>query len=204
MANRRKWNFAEGVKIGRLTLIRVVDIDKRDNSRFQKIWECKCDCGSITTRSTKNLRSHPDIIKSCGCVQAEKHRIKKVPLNTLFSIYRNSAKRRGFEFSLSKECFESLISDNCYYCGSKPLRVITAKPYRIANAKIPSLLYNGIDRIDSKEGYINGNVVTCCLTCNIAKRTTPYDDFLHWVESIYNNRINNVKEVKYHGLSLVG
>lgn len=43
-----------------------------------------------------------------------------------------------------------------------------------------NFLYNGIDRVDSKKGYVAGNVVTCCRNCNQAKSDKSIDEFEEW------------------------
>lgn len=45
--------------------------------------------------------------------------------------------------------------------------------------------HNGIDRIDSNDGYVQGNVVPCCKYCNMAKMDRTQDEFLKWAEETY-------------------
>lgn len=75
-----------------------------------------------------------------------------------FSRYKNQAKKRGFKFELSRELFIQECSEECFYCG----------------APGP----NGLDRLDSNEGYILGNVVACCPRHNRMKSDMPMDEFL--------------------------
>ena len=49
------------------------------------------------------------------------------------------------------------------------------------------LWFNGIDRIDSKIGYIDGNVVTCCKHCNFAKDALTQKEFKDLIFKIYNH-----------------
>jgi hypothetical protein len=44
--------------------------------------------------------------------------------------------------------------------------------------------YNGIDRVDSSMGYVAGNVVPCCSTCNRMKLDHSYDDFIAHIKKI--------------------
>lgn len=92
----------------------------------------------------------------------------------------------GREFSLSLEKFVALITASCHYCGCPPT-VLTAgisksKSGKIRRAWASRIAKNGIDRIDSRLGYVDGNVVTCCLRCNIAKGVLSYDDFFAWID----------------------
>lgn len=54
-----------GIRFGRLTVVKFLGRDKRDNSR----WLCKCDCGGTTEVSRNNLTCGH--VKSCGCLEIE-------------------------------------------------------------------------------------------------------------------------------------
>jgi hypothetical protein len=43
---------------------------------------------------------------------------------------------------------------------------------------------NGIDRLDSKVGYVEENVVSCCADCNFAKQRLSKSQFLDLVKRI--------------------
>jgi hypothetical protein len=43
---------------------------------------------------------------------------------------------------------------------------------------------SGIDRVDNSKGYIPGNCVACCGTCNLAKRELTVDEFLTWAHRL--------------------
>ena len=67
-----------GQKFGRLTVVKEIGRDKRNNV----MWLCKCDCGNEVTTSSNNLsRKH---IESCGCLNLENNSKKmKVMLDIL-------------------------------------------------------------------------------------------------------------------------
>jgi hypothetical protein len=64
---------------------------------------------------------------------------------------------------------------DCHYCGVSPSMV------RVLPSGRGAFTYNGLDRVDNTLGYMLENVVPCCKTCNIAKGTMPYDDFMAWI-----------------------
>lgn len=97
--------------------------------------------------------------------------------NNRFCEYRSNAKRRGKSFELSVEEFESITSQPCHYCGG------TSSDYDKSSRG------NGIDRMDSRVGYIFENCVPCCSRCNFVKNTLGYDEFLEWIRKIYNRRV---------------
>lgn len=59
-----------------------------------------------------------------------------------------------------------MINQECYYCGAIP------NPY------------NGIDRINSAEGYYLDNCVPCCEMCNKMKLDYPIKEWYNHMKKI--------------------
>lgn len=74
--------------------------------------------------------------------------------------YKMGAKYRNHEWTLSDAEALDMFNQPCHYCKAEP------KPL------------NGIDRKDSKKGYLSDNAVPCCWPCNAKKQTTHYDAFV--------------------------
>jgi hypothetical protein len=57
-----------------------------------------------------------------------------------------------------------------------------------------AFIYNGIDRVDNSIGYEMGNVVTCCVVCNLMKRCHSHSDFISHCRAIiaYQDRDRNL------------
>ena len=85
---------------------------------------------------------------------------------------KGDAKRRGIEFSLTKEYFFSFEDLSCHYCG------LTVYPI-------------SLDRVDNDIGYIVGNVVSCCYVCNSLKHVFEANSFIKHVEKIYTYQNRN-------------
>lgn len=102
----------------------------------------------------------------------DKQRYKKwqQTLNGMYSTYKRNAKIKDRTFNLTKKEFKNLISQSCYYCGIK------GNPY------------NGIDRIDSNNGYVLENLVPCCFVCNRMKMDLTIQKFLKKCEKITHHR----------------
>ena len=168
-----------GDRHGRLVLVKEVEPDRFGARQFL----FKCDCGN-----TVIVRW--GITRSCGCAQKEMVRNRlnyskrlgsgEACLNFVYSRYRMAAKNRQRQFSLSKEDFKHLASQPCHYCGAAPGCIETK--YGDAYG---TFTYNGLDRVDSKNGYTLENTVPCCRTCNIAKHTMTREQFLQWIKNVY-------------------
>lgn len=66
--------------------------------------------------------------------------------NSLYDRYKRSSVNRGLIFDISKKDFWLLTSQPCFVCAAPPSHGASKKhknPY----------LYNGLDRVDSSEGY---------------------------------------------------
>jgi hypothetical protein len=104
-------------------------------------------------------------------------------INQIFANYIDRSIKKKQEFNLTKENFKDFILQNCHYCGKVPSQYIS---YKTKNRY--SLLYNGIDRKNSEEGYTLTNCVTCCKICNYGKRDLSYSEFIEHLTNLVNYR----------------
>lgn len=172
----------EGQRFGRLTAVEYVKGPKKG-------WRCFCDCGEIRIYETNNLTTGKS--KSCGCLRKEitSERMtnrnpgnKMAPgegsMTVLINQYVQGAKTRGLKYELTREEFGWLTSSNCHYCGIEPKQIIKG-----ARSNGP-YIYNGIDRMNSSEGYNYANCLPCCNFCNIAKMDKTLAEFFDWLQRI--------------------
>lgn len=179
-----------GKRFGKLT---VVEFDKKlsDNSLS---FVCLCECGERISIANHTLcrgaRTH------CGCLSANPATFDNIPnkykvsnqdvlIGRQLIVYKSHAKKNHRMFDLLFGLFKSLILGNCHYCGTPPAR--TAKRN---SGGASELLVSGIDRIDNALGYVDGNVVSCCETCNLMKLDHPLSGFLEHAQKIssFQNR----------------
>lgn len=171
----------KGKRFRRLTVLGLA----QGQSSQGRMWLCRCDCGKVVTIVGARLRSGKT--KSCECLLTDfrqglkefkrpPYQPKRNTINQIFSSYRGSAHKRGYQWKLSKEEFVALIKLNCFYCGNPPSKDCFESGKR-----------NGIDRIINSIGYIPSNVVPCCQICNVAKSTLDIDDFRKWITKAYNH-----------------
>lgn len=165
-----------GNRYGRLL---VVEYSHTNESRVT-CWRCVCDCGKeITVRRSALISGNTT---SCGCYNRE---VVSLPLgvaatNKVEYFYKSNAMKRGISYDLERSDFLNLIMSNCYYCGTPPSN-------RLGVGFHGAVDYSGIDRLDSKKGYVLGNVVPCCKKCNFAKRSLTVDEFFAWINSVVNH-----------------
>lgn len=97
-------------------------------------------------------------------------------LSRMYSAYCTVERRiRKSEFGLSIEKFVALTNGFCHYCGCDP------EP-----RKHKGVVYyaNGIDRVNSDLGHVDGNCVSCCMKCNEMKMDTPYPEFISRIQNM--------------------
>lgn len=157
-----------------------------ENDRSGKTrWICLCDCGKEKLTYATELTRGRGTSCGYGCLY---YPLQIPPSKYIWFNYRGSAKRKNLPFILTLEQLSSIISQPCGYCGREPSQSMSSSQMR----KHPSykiFRYNGIDRIDSAKGYVEGNVVPCCKPCNEMKSDKSYEEFLRLVSEIYKHKI---------------
>lgn len=178
-------------KFGKLTAIE--SLNKKDK-RNRYIWKFQCECGNNVEATASDVKLGRK--RSCGCLIQEhcnRLAINRILPNLggakqkLFGRYKRDAKKRGIDFILSKEEFNSLLFNNCYYCGSEPYTKLCIMHDEKKKTDEYTLIYNGIDRTDNDKGYNMSNCVTCCGKCNKMKMDMNKIDFLKHLNKILHN-----------------
>ncbi len=167
-------------KFGRLTVIKRAD----NNKWGVTMWLCRCICGTEKIIIGDSLKG--GFTKSCGCLRRELigDRKRLSPglsnMRILIGWYKAGAKERGLDFKLTEKQFKKLTQQDCHYCETKPNNIVKG------GGCIGEYIYNGIDRVDNKKGYVIGNVVPCCKRCNQAKRNLTLQEYQDWIKRSYN------------------
>ena len=176
-----------GNRYGKLVVLEDNKIYK--NNRSTRILKCKCDCGKITNVNKSKVLQR--ITKSCGCLQEKmrkelgekrKKETGEASFNELYCCYKISAKRRNYDFDLSKEEFKSIITKPCIYCGEALTQEKRAK------GNNGTFKYTGIDRYDNNKGYVSNNCVPCCAKCNRIKGNLSIEEFEKFLEKIIKRK----------------
>lgn len=134
----------------------------------------RCSCGTVHDIDKNRL----GWTQSCGCLARETSSVEYVPGRVARKFvkydYFGGAKMRGLPWNLTNEDFFRLIVQPCVYCGD------ACSNERPDPAGGGVFNYTGLDRINSRLGYVNGNVAACCTRCNFAKRDMELADFAEW------------------------
>lgn len=155
-------------------------------------WECECKCAGKRKFFAAGYALRSGQVKSCGCLRgpAVSASYKKakgvVPFNIKSGGYKHAAKKRGLEWSLPDDVALQLFLGNCYYCDSPPSSICRSV------SGLDSMIFNGIDRVDSSKGYSAGNCVSCCPMCNIAKNNHSLEKFLMHAQKIVSHSVTRI------------
>lgn len=145
-------------------------------------WKCVCKCGRTIIASTNKLTSGNT--KSCGCYRASIPRMKWWKgygelSGRLWNQTIRQGKKRGFEISISIEDVWELFLKQDRKCALTNMPI--AFPPTARDKGTASL-----DRIDSKKGYVVGNVQWVHKDINKMKMEFNQEYFIMLCELIVN------------------
>ena len=191
MATRRKNH--KDKKYNHLTMLYPI---RSGGSGRGVYWLAQCDCGRL--KEVRGSDAANGTIKTCGGCEHHKALLQSNAMDTALKVtgkfsrvaglraqlrrYIKSALDRQIVWALSPEEFLQIVEQDCTYCG-KPPREYKAKQFGRRGRTVKALM-NGIDRIDSKQGYYMNNVVPCCSVCNRMKMATDVHTFFEHCRAV--------------------
>lgn len=164
-----------GKKFGELTVLK-----RAENSKKGKIqWLVRCSCGKEVIKPGNHLKD------SRFCRRGGHARLGtgKAAFNHVIRTYKRNAERRNLEWNLSEQEVFDISQRPCSYCGNPPDHIIKASTYKV----IGDFIYSGLDRVDNTKGYIAGNVVPCCQSCNWMKKDFTFREFRNHINKIHSH-----------------
>ena len=175
-----------GKRFGNLVV--VEQIPKKEKSYGGRWWRCKCDCGgykeTITTSLTRGATS------SCGCSRFGENSVSwkgyKSISGTFWIQLQHSAKKRRITFDISKEYAYSILESQKFQCALSGVPIELHSHGKETTASL--------DRIDSSNGYVNGNIQWVYKPLNIMKNDMSMEEFRGWCQKIINH-LTNLKPV---------
>jgi len=136
-------------RFGRLTVISFTGIDNNCNS----LWECKCDCGNITTVRGNFLKDGHT--KSCGCDRKSSHFTHKKSKTRLYVIWKNMKSRCYYK---NNNSFKNYGERGIVVCDEWKNNYESFEKWAINNGYVESSGYKcTIDRIDPNGNYCPEN-----------------------------------------------
>lgn len=127
----------------------VMNLKGQDKDK-RRVYRCICDCGKEHLVTSTCLLKR--LVKSCGCLLTEKGtKVGNITHNYLTK-YRFYAERADREFTITLEYIWDLFVKQDGKCALTGLELTFNKRCRDSDGTA------SIDRIDSKKGYIPGNI----------------------------------------------
>lgn len=175
-----------GQEFGYLTAVQPTE----ERSRYGVIWLARCRCGNEIKMSASDLSKKPkrpgQMPRSCGCFRKRNRSPKYKGIgdlsHTKWKNIQSRARLRGIEFDLSLEYAWNLFLAQGKKCALTGLPLALSPSSMAAGASTASL-----DRINSDEGYVEGNVQWVHVTINYMKQQLPQNDFVDWCRKVVDH-----------------
>lgn len=188
----KKLKLEIGKKFGKLTVLEESNekiISKNGNKINGLLGKFKCDCGKIVTKPYRYAVRGS--ILSCGCSQSPKKSMspnwrghEKISGDYWGGIIR-SAKIRKIDFEISIEhAWEKYLAQNgkCALSGEE---------LEFGKTNVDLSCNASLDRIDSKKGYVEGNIQWVTKEVNRMKMDTNEERFVYLCSLISKNKENS-------------
>ena len=151
----------------------VNGIDRMDNSTHYTISNCVSCCKRCnfmkTALDTNTFIKRCSHISLCHDSEGEfNNTIWKDSKCSTYKAYKTRAEKKILTFELTKEMFDMIRNNACFYCNKE-------------NTKTHS---NGIDRADNTNGYTVENSRPCCSECNYMKGSLNEHEYIDWCKRI--------------------
>lgn len=147
---------------------------------------CKeCDTCRSNARN-KDQRSRSDRVDMR--TKSDRKKTYNFRLNSRYDMYKYRDHQKClipkelFEKFLPRQFAYKIMSMPCIYCQYTPV----------------DDLPNGLDRIDNTKGHILGNVLPCCLRCNMMKGSMSYTSTISKMTDIVKNKRAYCLTMKHH------
>lgn len=170
--------------LNRLTIVKRLENDKHR----RKTWECICVCGTTVARTCTSLRLPG--YKSCGCYQKEllgrQDHVRWQGIGdigrTVYSNIKTKAEVRNILFELSHQDIYDLYVLQDRKCALSGVELNICSYHDRENFTA------SLDRIDSKIGYVKGNVQWVHKWINFMKQDFTQEEFLEFCHLISDHQ----------------
>lgn len=183
-----------GERFGKL-VVKKLDSTRGVGSKKAKrsFWLCVCDCGKERIVSRDGLKGNRKI-RSCGCNRlgnAPNNKCYKDISGTYFSTIIARARKRNIVFDITIEELSSVWEEQNGKCALSGLPIEHAKYLGIRNCGQKYGFLPGtasLDRINSKMGYVKGNVQWVHKDINRMKLNHSEEYFIELCDLVSKNK----------------
>lgn len=188
--HKSQYSYSEGDEIGHLKLLER-EIQSSPFGKKRTVWNCQCCCGKIVQRRQDYLvdKQKKNKKPSCGCMTKLKvgsESDKWTGCGSLsggyFSSIKNRADKKRIPFEINIEYAWQLFLDQNAKCKLSNIDIVLSKSRRHDTEQTASL-----DRIDSSQGYIIGNVQWVHKNINQMKSTFSEEEFILLCKAVATN-----------------
>ena len=177
-----------GDRVGQLLVLGYIGVESGSRGGIPTHhWLCECDCGNKCRVRGDHLGQHAQEFnknKSCGCRRrgSNNHAWKGVGelSGEKWAQILKGARTRDIKVSVSAEQVWALFLEQDRRCALTGWELTLYSPSRSASADTDASL----DRIDSSEGYIPGNIQWVHKWVNQAKNDLAQNDFVDMCRAI--------------------
>jgi hypothetical protein len=185
----RPVNDLSGLKIGKLLVKKLIG----RKPYGENIWRCICDCGKTVDLIHRSVTKRD--LPNCGCLNS---RLKQESpywkghgdiSHELYNLMKRNAETKGFKFNVSIKYLWDLFLKQNKKCVFTKIELYFNPSSKELKNRIASL-----DRIDSRKGYIKGNLQWVHRLVNKIKKNVDDDQFIKICHLVSKNTTEpNVK-----------
>jgi hypothetical protein len=176
-----------GKRFNKIVILKCEGLKQVGKSR-RTLWACKCDCGKEFKSTIYDfIRGHK---KSCGCYlyatganSPQWRGFGDISKNDWTGLKRG-AKDRNLIFNISIEYAWELFKQQNNKCSLSDI-LLEFSTVSKEHEQTASL-----DRIDSSQGYIRGNVQWVHKHINVMKQDMSDDTFIWWCKKVASFKIS--------------
>lgn len=171
-ASNRK-EIQPGTVFGEWTVLEQIT-SKDDKARHISLLKVKCTCGTEKLiRKSGVVEGRSKACKPCSTrLKSINPGYKELGGAQIWHI-RNGAEKRNLEYTLTPEYMWDLLEKQEFKCALTGIPLIISK---IKTSEVTASL----DRIDSKQGYIPGNVRWVHKRVNVMRMNMTDEELLEW------------------------
>lgn len=148
------------------------------SNKYKRLhWICRCECGKIYPVRASHLQS--ESIESCGCFRTPNY--KEIP-GAYWRVTKFGAKIRNLTFNITMEyAWDLFIQQNrkCLLTGRE-------LKFGIPYSRMRKYQTASLDRIDSNQGYIVGNICWLHKDINMFKGAIHSNSFIQLCYEVVN------------------